>query len=97
LGGIGDDRVRLHHRRDSLRWLRNEQRSCRCDCERTKPQKSVHLQLLARADGPFRFALARPGSRPSPISRHFVNPFFDLDQLARSAKTPIMLRLWVMI
>jgi hypothetical protein len=53
IGGIDDDRVRLHHRRDSLRWLRNEQRSCRCDCERTEPQKSVHLQLLARADGPF--------------------------------------------
>jgi hypothetical protein len=31
------------------------------------------------------------------IRRHSVNPFFDLDQLARSAKTPIMLRLWVMI
>ena len=52
-GGIGDGRMRLHDRGDGLRWLRNKQCSCRCDCKRTRPQKSVHLQLLAHAGGRF--------------------------------------------
>jgi hypothetical protein len=72
--------MRLHDRGDGLRWLRNKQCSCRCDCKRTRPQKSVHLQLLAHADGRFRVALT-PGSAalvpsdgtPSPSSLISIN------------------------
>src|SRR5262245_12541014 len=42
-GSIDNDRMRLHHGRDSLRRLRHKQRGCRGNCECTNFEKSAHL------------------------------------------------------
>ena len=50
--GIANEQMRLHHCRQSLRWLCNKQGSCCSDYERTESQKIGHLQLLAHQRPP---------------------------------------------
>jgi hypothetical protein len=84
--GIANEQMRLHHCRQSLRWLRNKQGSCCSDYERTESQKIGHLQLLAHQRPPIGVAMTPASTVHCRFRRHSSAAFLDLDQCARPAK-----------